>query len=156
MLLPAFLLCAAVSSAQQPATPPTADYSWSRVQALPVGASLHVSIKHHTHSCNYKASTPDTLECVYHSQDISYQRKDVLKVAIAHRIRSALVGTIPGIALAIGGAIDADHACNTSNNTFFCGLGGAAVSVLGGILIPVGIGVGAGADFTRATIYKAP
>lgn len=146
-LLPLILVTLSCSAQQR-------DLTWDNLQAIRPGASIRVATPHHHTTCTFEHASPDALACRAGTKETSFARADITRVQLHHRVRSTLVGTIPGDALAIVGAIGyATRNCQ-NNTVFFCGLGAEALSALGGAVIPIGAAIGAASDFTQTTIYR--
>lgn len=147
----------AVSTAsftQQPATPPEGS-NWQHVQALPLGANIHVKAGRSSASCKLKAVDADSLTCTS-SKDLTFQRAEITSIGIPRRGRSSLIG------LAIGGGAGAitGFAIGTGGNSnsffgknAFRGPITAVCAAIGGV---AGAGVGAATNFAHSTVYKAP
>ncbi len=146
------LLATACALSQQP--PARAGSDWARIQALPVGTSLHINGKPHT-ACVFASADTDSITCTKSNKPVSYPRGGITTIKLTHRGRSTLVG------LGIGagtGAIIGFAAGTDSKDTFFgpnafrgaiTGIG----AVIGGV---IGAPIGYFTDFTAGSpIYKA-
>jgi hypothetical protein len=155
LLLVCLLLFPTLALAQQPAA--LAGSDWNHVHALPVGVNVHVKTKGHSRTCNYESSDDDTFTCLSNDKSLKFTRAEIRAIQITRRGRSALIGMIPGAAIAAGSGITlASEKCSNQGFIDFCGLGAAVGVIFGGLLVPIGAGIGAGTDFARSTIYKAP
>ena len=146
-LIFAFTLTA---SAQQAA--PTDN--WTKVQALTTGTSIRVNTaKLHTR-CTLKSETMDALTCVQGKVDVTFPRADIQTIKVGRRVRSAAIGAIPGGIVMAGAGI----ALATENCTgqLLCGLGAAALLLVGGLVTIIGAGIGAFTDFAGPTISLRP
>jgi len=127
---------------------------WARVQTLAVSTSIRVKAKK-TVVCKFQSATADALRCLTNGKtDVQeFPLAEIRYVKVPHRLRSALVGAIPGAAIALGGGIGVATA-NCSKVTLFCGFTGAIIAAFGAVLILIGLGAGAAADFSATTLYE--
>ena len=157
LVLASALSAPAQQPAQQPSQPP-AGSNWQHVQALPAGTSINVTARTSHLACKLKSVDAETLICT-HGKDIVFQRSDILSIKIPRRGRSALIGL--GIGAGAGVIVGAATGCSSAqkNSAWGCFLtptrtqGAAIFGVLFG---GIGAAIGAGTDFAKSTVYKAP
>jgi hypothetical protein len=151
-LLPLLAIPCALS--QQPPAPTPTGSNWTRIQALPVGTSLHINGKPHT-TCVFANADADSITCTKSNKPVTYLRTGITSIKLAHRGRSTLVGLGIG---AGGGAIVGFAAGTNSKDTFFGpnAFRGAVTAVFAVIGGAVGTPIGYFTDFTAGSpIYKA-
>ena len=142
---------------------PATGSNWSRVQALPPGAKLHITMDHGGKTCRVFAVSDDALTCsTGDGAGAVLQRADIRHIRLAHYGRSALVGAgigggIGAISGAIGGRVKPCPAGQTlCLNGIGIGAGGvAAIFGVGGAAL--GGLIGGVTDMTRGSaIYTRP
>ena len=80
----------AQTSQLSPSTAPDTT-SWSRLQALPPGTTLHLNGHPHS-SCSFLRADADSITCGRESHEPHYPRAGISSVKLAHRTRSTLAG----------------------------------------------------------------
>jgi hypothetical protein len=142
-------------SAQQAVSPP-ANSNWQRVQALPIGTSLHLNAGKRHQSCKISTVDADTLTCTSGKNPV-YSRTEITSIKLTRRGRSTLAGL--GIGAGVGFVVGAATAGPRCTQQQFCILdfGRGTVGSIGAIMLGfVGAPIGYFTDFTRSTIYKMP
>lgn len=155
LILSLVLLQAIGASAQPTAAATTPEGSnWLDVQAMPTGQSISVKTRDMSANCKIRSVNADALTCTQ-KKDIVFQRANVLQIRIPRRGRAALIGAgVGALGLGLTGFVS-----STNNNqgwfgpNFLRGPVTTVFTVAGGL---IGAGVGAGTDFSRSTVYKAP
>jgi len=144
------LLCLATYAQQQPA-----GANWARVQALPVGTSMHVSTAFHTNSCKLQAVDADTLSCApkFGSKPTIFQRANITTIKLSRRAASTAVGA--GIGAGAGALIGMGI-----NGSLGGGFGAHKVKAAGAgaaVFIIPGIVIGYFSDLARGpVVYRTP
>jgi hypothetical protein len=151
------LSASAQQPAQQPAQPP-AGSNWQHVQMLPLGASINVKARTSHAACTLKSVDADSLTCT-HGKDVAFQRADILTINISRRGRSALIGL--GIGAGAGVIVGAATGCSSAqkNSAWGCFLTPTrtqGAGIFGVLFGGIGAAIGAGTDFAKSTVYKAP
>jgi hypothetical protein len=157
LLLLLLLLPIVSSPAQQPTAPPEGS-NWQHVQALPIGATVHLNAGKRHQSCTIRSVDADSLTCTKGKNPV-YQRVEVTSIQLNRRGRSVLIGA--GIGAGVGAIVGAaTGGCSQAEKQswFGCFLTptkpqGAAIAgtVLGGIGSLIGL-----TDFSRSTVYRTP
>jgi hypothetical protein len=172
-LILSIALAPALSTAQQPAQPPTpvppAGADWQHVQALSFATPVHLSLRTANIRCDVTSVDTEALHCG-HGKTATFQRAEIKSIKLVRRTRSTLLGMAigAGSGIAIGYAIPASTSYQCTANPLTCVLEGpsaysvAANPKTGHVVTGFGIGIAAGTlagfltDFTRSTVYKAP
>jgi hypothetical protein len=144
-----FLLCLAAQAQQPPA-----GSNWARVQALPIGTSMHVSTAFHTSLCNLQAVDVDTLTCTgkFGSKPTVLQRANITVIKLTRRAASTAVGAGigAGAGALIGMGISGSLGGFETRKVKAAGAG-AAVFIIPGIV------VGYFSDMARGpVVYRTP
>ncbi len=131
--------------AQQAVSHPPEGSDWHKVQVLPVGTPIYVTVGKHTTRCVLLNVAADSVTC-NNGKDTSFQRSEITALKISHRTRSTLVGLGLGWAASVVLGVAAEH---TNSNTGAGAMGAAGLAIL--VAAPI---IGYKTDFTRSTIYK--
>lgn len=145
-LLVSLALLPALAAARQPIQPP-AGSNWQHVQALPIGASIHLNIRTQSLNCELKSVDADSLTCT-HKKDMTFHRSDIQSITIPRRGRSTAIGAaiFAGAGAAVGAGLGRTFWTTRSK--------GAGVGIA--LFTPVGALIGFGTDFAYSTVYRAP
>jgi hypothetical protein len=146
LLISTVLFAVAVPAfAQQAVSHPPEGSDWHKVQVLPVGTPIYVTVGKHITRCVLMNVDADSVTC-NNGKDTAFQRSEVNALKVSHRTRSTLVGL--GLGWAVSGILGV-AAENTKNYTAAGAMGAAGLAVL--VAAPI---IGYKTDFTRSTIYK--
>jgi hypothetical protein len=150
-LLASALPCTAQETAPPP--PPPVGSNWQHVQALPIGAYIHVTARTRHMPCYLKAIDADTLTCLRDTgtarKDVLFQRPEIETIKLARRGRSAVFGALIGMGAGAGLAQIAGR-----NSNYFAVHG--AFALIGGFAgLFAGAPTGYLTDFSASTIYRA-
>jgi hypothetical protein len=129
-----FFAASAAGFAQQP----TKD--WPGIEALKVGASIHITMPKRKILCSFDSANEDELVC-YRRQagvdrSISFRRTDIELIRARNATGSIIAGTVlgAGIGAGIGAIVDSGiKNPNTTNNAKFTGGLARAGGVLGAL-----------------------
>ena len=162
LLLLAIAVSATLAEAQNTPTPPTEALpnapapegpQWQRVQALPVTTYIQVSARARHMPCTVKAVDADTLTCERDTgvgfKDVAFQRADIKKVKIKHRIRSAF------IAAGVGAVVGALSGGIAERNNHYFAVPAAFPMIWGFTGLFAGAPTGYLTDFAATTVYSA-
>jgi len=155
LLLPALALLVVAPTHAQRAPEGS---NWQRIEALPVGTSVHVltrsSGKTHKTLCSVKSVDADTLTCILDTgvgpKELVLQRSEIGTIKLARRGHSGLLG-----GLIAGGAGAAAGGIVATRNHYYA-FGGAWAEIFGITGLCIGAPAGYLSDFTASTIYRAP
>jgi len=130
--------------AQEKTTRPPEGSDWHKVEVLPVGTPIYITVQKHTTRCVLMSVGVDSVTC-NNGKDSVFQRAEIKTIKVSHHTRSTLVGLGLGwVAADVMGVVALDK---------MSGSGAAAVATAGvAVLIAAPI-IGYKTDFTRSTIY---
>jgi hypothetical protein len=145
------LTCHLTAAAQQKAPP--AGSNWQRVEAVPIGTSIHVSARKSHSVCTLRAIDADTLTCEHDTgvgtKELIFQRPEITNIKLARRGRSGVLGGSIGAGTgALIGGIEDIHSNYFAVHGAFAMIGAFAGAF-------VGAPIGYLTDFSASTIYRA-
>ncbi len=132
---------------------------WRRVEALPAGQNLRVSVAGHNINCGFVSADAQTLHCdamrtvlffpTVHRY--TFDRPEVARIKLSRQGLSEITGALIGAGAGAGAGVAADA---TASNHEYRSTLAIVFALLGGL---VGEGIGHHTDFLATpTIYTAP
>jgi len=150
LLSSALILCCVTVAAAQQTPVPHDKHDWSRVQALPIGATVLLNSSTRHGSCKLKSVDADSLTC---TSGPTVTRAGITSVKLPRRLASAGAGLAIGATAGfIGGYVAAGPDSPGGINILSRGDVGGIFAVGGGFL---GALVGFFTHFASVTIYHA-